>query len=195
MNKNNMMTRSITSFTADDDYKISGKPVVCGQITDMGGYLEVIEEGALAHTDISDICLLENHKLNMIPYARFRQGDTNSTMNIYVDRTGMSFDASLDKENPRAQEAHSGIKRGDIDKMSFCFWIDWDTAEWDESGEKPLLRIKNITKILEISIVNWPAYDGTSVGIARDENGTDLLEVYKQMKQNEQLVIEKARLL
>jgi HK97 family phage prohead protease len=151
--------------TRDDGEKrglVSGRPVVLNSRTDFGFCDEVIDSGALAKTDLSDVRLCLNHDTSYV-YARSRNNNGSSTMQISTDALGLSFEAELDIESsPAAQDYYSAIRRGDIDKMSFMFTIDgyeWENLESDH----PTRHITSIGKIFEISAVTFPAYQSTSI--------------------------------
>ena len=72
-----------------EDGTITGRPIVFGQMTDLGWYDEVIERGALDNTDLKDVRLLVNHNVDMIPLARSRNNTANSTMQLMPDENGL----------------------------------------------------------------------------------------------------------
>ncbi|MBR6442723.1 MAG: HK97 family phage prohead protease [Clostridia bacterium] len=151
---------------------ITGYPVVFEQETDLGFCREVIDAGAAGDGSVlRDVALLANHDWGMIPLARSRRNNENSTMKLSIDQKGIPMRAVLDTENnPKAKEAYSAVSRGDITGMSFAFtvneerWTDLDT-------EKPLRRIMSFGRVFEVSLVTDPAYKGTSVQAA-DESST-----------------------
>ena len=67
---------------------ITGRPIVYGAKTDMGYFDEVIEPGALNLTDLKDVRFLVNHNTDMIPLARSRNNNENSTMQFEIDLKG-----------------------------------------------------------------------------------------------------------
>ena len=141
-----------------------GLPIVYDQRTDMGWYDEVIESGALAETDLRDVRFLVNHDTDMIPLARSRNNNANSTMQMsVVEGEGMHIRVDLDTENnPTARSLYSAVERGDIDGMSFMFSVDGDA--WEElESEHPTRRITSIGKVFEVSAVTFPAYSQTSI--------------------------------
>ncbi|MEE0265923.1 MAG: HK97 family phage prohead protease [Acutalibacteraceae bacterium] len=151
--------------TSDESDKaiIYGRPIVYERTADMHYYDEIISRGALDEADLSDICLLVNHESRMIPLARYCSNSANNSLELTVDENGLAFQTELDIENnQRARELYSAIKRGDITHMSFAFtvkeeeWLDIDT-------EKPTRRINKVKKVYEISAVNRPAYNDTSI--------------------------------
>lgn len=142
---------------------LSGRPIVFGQRTDLGWYDEVIEDGALDETDLKDVRFLVNHNTDMIPLARSRNNNANSTMQMSVDQDGMAIRVDLDTENNSdAKNLYSAVGRGDITGMSFCFIVDADS--WDNvDTEHPTRHIRSIRKVMEVSAVTFPAYSQTSI--------------------------------
>ena len=142
---------------------IEGQPIVFGQRTDMGWYDEVISAEALNNCDLKDVRFLVNHNLDMIPLARSRNNNENSTMQMSVVPEGMNIRVDLDTENNQESKSlYSAVGRGDVTGMSFMFSVR--KAEWDESNpDHPVRRITSIAKIWELSAVTWPAYEQTSI--------------------------------
>lgn len=150
---------------------ITGRPVVLNSKTDLGFCDEVIDSGALQKTNLRDVRLCLNHDTSYV-YARSRQNNGSSTMQIMTDALGLTFTAGLDIQNsPKAQDLYSAIKRGDIDKMSFMFTVDG--YEWENlKSDHPTRHITSIGTIFEISAVTFPAYDSTSIS-ARDASALE----------------------
>lgn len=143
---------------------LSGQPIVYNERTDLGWYDEIIEDGALADTDLRDVRFLINHNTDMIPLARSRNNNANSTMQMeVVPGVGMSIRVNLDTENnAEAKSLYSAVERGDITGMSFMFAVDKDSWE-DIDTDHPLRRINSIRKVFEVSAVTFPAYEATSI--------------------------------
>jgi len=143
---------------------ISGRPIVYGQRTNLGWWDEIIDDGALADTDLKDVRLLVNHNIDMIPLARSRNNNANSTMQLsVVNGEGMDIRANLDTENnAEAKSLYSAVQRGDITGMSFMFTVDSDLWE-DVESEHPTRHIRKISKVFEVSAVTFPAYEQTSI--------------------------------
>ena len=143
---------------------LSGRPIVYNSRTDLGWYDEIIEDGALADTDLKDVRFLVNHNTDMIPLARSRNNNANSTMQLaVVDGEGMDIRVDLDVENNAdARALYSAVERGDISGMSFMFSTKSDAWE-DIDTEHPTRRITDIRKVFEVSAVTFPAYEDTSI--------------------------------
>lgn len=153
--------------------RLTGTPIVFNQVTDLGWIREVIEPGALDSTDLRDVRFLVGHDTSMIPLARSRNNNANSTMQLSVNENGMDIRVDLDIENnPRAKELYSAVKRGDISGMSFMFTVDKDAWE-DLESEQPLRRITSISRVFEVSAVTFPAYEGTGLQAASEDSALE----------------------
>lgn len=147
---------------------LSGRPIVYNSRTNLGYFDEIIEQGALDCTDLTDVRFLVNHDAGKIPLARSRRNNGNSTMQFSVDNEGMRIDwVKLDvKNNEQARALASAVKRGDITGMSFMFILDEDGYEWQNlETDHPTRVIKRITSVIEVSAVTFPAYEATSIEV------------------------------
>lgn len=152
-------------------HRISGLAAVYEQETRIadffGEFTEVIRAGAFDETDFSDVRLLVNHNTSDIALARSRRNnksDKPNTMQISVDKEGVKFAADLDTENnEQARALYSAINRGDMDGMSFMFYVPEDGQKWSKRDGVDYREITKVEKVVELSVVNFPAYAGTSV--------------------------------
>ena len=143
---------------------ITGQPIVYDERTNLDWYDEIIDDGALAETDLRDVRFLVNHNTDMIPLARSRNNNVNSTMQMeVVEGKGMAIRVNLDTENNAdARSLYSAVERGDISGMSFMFVVDRDS--WDDvDTDHPTRHIISISKVFEVSAVTFPAYEATSI--------------------------------
>lgn len=168
---------------------IEGRPIVYGKVTNLGYYDEIIEPGALDGADLRDVALLVNHVQDMVPLARSRRNNANSTMQLSPVAEGMDIRANLDVDNnPTAAETYSAIERGDLSGMSFRFWVRKETWDDIDSGH-PTRHIHEIEAVSEVSVVTYPAYRDTYVSEARSaaealERAKATLESAKAAKRN-----------
>lgn len=173
---------------------VEGYAVVYDKKTDICGYFEeTIKRGALDNADLKDVPLLVNHDTDTIPVARSRRNNGSSSMTLTVDEKGLKIRAELDlKNNARASELYSAIKRGDISGMSFMFTVKTD--EWtDEDTEYPKRTIIEIAKVYEVSAVTFPAYSDTSIG-ARAVDTESAKKILEKIKRNGHCEDERERL-
>ena len=165
------MTKEIRAFDfevrAEENERgkvLTGRPIVFNQRTNVGWYDEIIEDHALDSTDLKDVRFLVNHNTNMIPLARSRNNNANSTMQMeVVDGQGMDIRVNLDTENNAdARSLYSAVERGDISGMSFMFVVDKDS--WDDvDSDHPVRTIRSFKQVLEVSAVTFPAYEQTNI--------------------------------
>lgn len=120
---------------------------------DLGGFTEVVAPGAFKRSlqSRNDVKLLFDHNpANVL--ASTRAG----TMTLSEDARGLKVVASL-APTTLGRDISVLIKRGDIDSMSFGFSVIRDS--WNDNGTE---RTLNSVRIMEASIVSWPAYKGTA---------------------------------
>lgn len=165
---------------------ITGRPIVYNSRTNMGDFDEVIDNGALDGADLTDVRFLVNHNISMIPLARSRRNNGNSTMKMTADLMGLLLDfVKLDVENNMdARALYSAVQRGDITGMSFMFSID--DEEWENlESEHPTRHIKKIGSVVEVSAVTFPAYEATEINARSKEaldNARSALESARQQR-------------
>jgi HK97 family phage prohead protease len=117
-------------------------------------YSEVIDRSALDKTDMSDVPFKYNHSDSFMIMARTR----NKTLQLIRDENGLKIRAQL-ADTSDGRDLYELIKRGDVDKMSFAF-----TVRKDEYDKKAHTRtIQDIDKLYDVSAVDFPAYDTTSI--------------------------------
>lgn len=178
---------------------LTGRPIVYNAKTDLGWYDETIASGALDDSDLRDVRFLINHNTDMIPLARSRNNNANSTMQLSVDNKGMKIRVDLDTENNSdARNLYSAVERGDLDGMSFMFTVEADS--WDDpDSDHPSRTIEKLGKIFEVSAVTFPAYEQTSIS-ARGlsdalESAKESLESVKAEKRRIEIQKQKIRIM
>ncbi|UXR69066.1 HK97 family phage prohead protease [Staphylococcus sp. IVB6246] len=122
--------------------------------TPTGSYTEVIKRNALDGLKLNDTRLLVSHDMNRIPLAK-----SPKTMDIWTDDVGMHFRATL-PDTEEARSVYTAVKRGDLSGMSFGFTVS-DGSQYDVNTRTR--TITKIDKVLEFSVVNYPAYAEASV--------------------------------
>lgn len=151
---------------ADGGMRIGGYAAKFNREATGLSFREVIAPGAFSRSLASaePVYLLVNHDTDQLPLASTRSG----TLTLSEDATGLYMTADLDPSNPRAAELHSALSRGDVEKMSFAFSI----APGGESRDSGLRTLTDLN-LFEVSVVTWPAYEDTEVGV-RSEEPVDL---------------------
>jgi len=139
---------------------LEGYAVVFEQETLIGdedrGFKEIIDRTALADTLMKDVPMKYNHTDNFLIIARTK----NKSLSLEVDNIGLKVHAELvDTDSNR--DIYKMVRSGLLDKMSFSFSVSKQT--WDRSEKIPIRRILGIERLYDVSIVDLPAYDGTSI--------------------------------
>lgn len=177
---------------------LTGTPIVFNERTNLGWYDEIIESGSLAETDLKDVRFLINHNTDMIPLARSRNNNADSTMQLEVTDQGMNIRVDLDTENNAdARSLYSAVERRDLSSMSFLFVVRDDAWE-DIDSDHPTRHIRAIDKVFEVSAVTFPAYEATSLearGLSDAlESAKDSLESVKAELRKVKVAKEKLKL-
>ena len=174
MKKKDLIRRSylfdVEARDTDNGAIITGRPIVYNSLTNIGDmFYETIDKGALNATDLTDVRFLVNHNMDMIPLARSRRNNGNSTMRLSPDLEGLSIEVMLDTENNAdARTLYSAVKRGDITGMSFAFSVEDES--WENLNEEmPTRHITSIASVVEVSAVTWPAYEATEINARSEE--------------------------
>ncbi len=165
---------------------IIGRPIVYESKTDIGPFFEVIDRGALDETDLTDVRFLVNHNFSMIPLARSRRNNANSTLQLMPDYEGMAIRAEVDKEaNADSRALDSAVRRGDITGMSFAFSVSGE--EWEDlDTDHPTRHITKISSVVEVSAVTFPAYDATEIYSRSAETLESARKTLESVREKEQ---------
>lgn len=121
---------------------------------------EKIASGAFDKCDMMDVIFNYNHCGRV--YARTR----NKSLELSVKDDGLHMKAILMPEDNGHAELYRDIQSGLIDKMSFAFHVKESSYEYIERADEPNIEIRTITeidKLYDVSAVDIPAYDTTSI--------------------------------
>ena len=152
---------SIETRSDDENKKmiVEGYAIVFDEETLIGdeerGFIEVIDKGALASTNMKDVPFKYNHNDVTLILARTRNG----SLSLEVDEKGLKIRAEL-IDTTSNRDIFKCIEAGLLDKMSFAFTVK--SQSWDKSGKLPKRTITAIDRIFDVSVVDLPAYDQTS---------------------------------
>ena len=165
MNKSEFERRliEIRAIESDDDKMlIEGYAITFDKPAthDYGGrkFTETIKKGALDKTDMKDVPLRYNHNDTWLIMARTR----NKSLKLIVDDIGLKIEAELlDTQSNR--DAYKAIKAKLIDKMSFAFRVADGGDSWTFGEKETVREVTNIAKLWDVSVVDTPFYDSTSI--------------------------------
>lgn len=137
---------------------VEGYAIVFDQPATHGQFTETIKTGALDSADMKDVPLRYNHNDNVMIMARTR----NKSLRLIVDQKGLLIQADLlDTQSNR--DLYAGIKAGLIDKMSFAFTVADKGDTWSFGERETTRTVTKIDKLWDVSVVDMPFYDATSV--------------------------------
>ena len=156
---------------------IEGYAIVFNSLSnDLGGFREIIEQGAITDELIknSDILCLMNHDIKKGVLARSYQG--RGSLKLDIDEHGLHYSFEAPK-TALGDEVLEGIRRGDITKCSFAFVCGEDNWTKDENGEY-IRHVKKIKNLYDVSLVYHPAYEETEV--KADTRGLDELKAQEE---------------
>jgi hypothetical protein len=161
---------------AGDSREVQGYAVVFNAPTDLGWFTEEIDRHAFDETDMSNVYLLFNHDENNV-----LAGTANNSLQMRIDDRGL-FQTSEIVDTTVGEDSLKLVKNGLINKMSFAFTIDPDGGEeWISGADKDHRIIRKISKLFDVSLVTYPAYNQTSA-YARSQTD-ELAEEYKRRKE------------
>ena len=147
------------------------------------GFREIIESTAITQEliDNSDIYLNFNHDDNKI-LGRWNKGQGSLSLELREDGLYFSIDAP---KTDLGDEVLEYLRRGDVSKCSFCFWVDdnEESESWTYDSEGAVRTIHKIAGLHDVSIVWNPAYESTEVSARSIEK----LQQLKDMKKNEEV--------
>ena len=144
----------------EDKMILEGYAIVFEQETMIGdeerGFREVISRDSLSKANMKDVPLKYNHMDSFLILARTK----NKSLSLSVDEKGLKVHAEL-LNTTTNQDVYKMVKAGLLDKMSFAFTVK--KQSWDRKAEIPLRRIEEIDRLYDVSVVDLPAYEGTSI--------------------------------
>ena len=145
---------------AEDKMILEGYAIVFEEETLIGdeerGFREVISRDSLSKANMKDVPLKYNHMDSFLILARTK----NKSLSLSVDEKGLKVHAEL-LNTTTNQDVYKMVKAGLLDKMSFAFTVK--KQSWDRKAEIPLRRIEEIDRLFDVSVVDLPAYEGTSI--------------------------------
>ncbi len=148
------------------------------------GYTEIICDTALDNCDMSDVPLKYNHEDSHLIMARTR----NHSLELKKDEKGLLIRAELIDTQSNI-DIYKAIKAGLIDKMSFAFTVKEDEYDYDTDTRK----IISMDKLFDVSVVDMPFYDSTSVYARSDSD--DFMERRAELRKQheEKIALEKVK--
>lgn len=147
-------------------------------------YLEEIDAHAFDGAEMSDVILNVNHEGQALARTR------NKTLELMLSPLSLDIDADMTKSQA-SRDALEAVQNGLLDKMSFAFTVAPGGDDYDSESHKRTIR--KIARLFDVSLVNFPAYEQTSVS-ARDFYAAKA-EAERRALENAKEAAEAARIL
>ena len=154
-----------SSYQVQEEGVIEGYASVFGGIDSYGDTIEptaydnIISEGQKP-------LMFYQHDRWGVPIGRWEE--------LSVDSKGLKVKGRLNLELKEAQDVYSALKFGSLNGMSIGFRLRDRDYEYDDND---VCHIKNISELLEISIVNFPADKSARVmGVKADPEDIEELK-------------------
>jgi uncharacterized protein len=145
---------------------ITGYPAMFDSLSeDLGGFVEVIRPGAFDPVMRDDVRATIDHEGGVTLLGRTRSG----TLKISVDRRGLLMDCKV-PATTAGQDVRILMERGDLSQGSFAFDIGVD--RWSYQSGVLLREILSFSRLYDVSVVTYPAYPATEVGLRNTQRGT-----------------------
>ena len=155
---------------AEGKMTLEGYAIVFNQETLIGdeeyGFMEEIDRNSLQDTLMKDVPMKYNHMDSFLIIARTK----NKSLYLSVDNVGLKVRAEL-LDTQSNQDIYKMVRSGLLDKMSFAFTVE--EQSWNKEGKIPKRIITKIGRLYDVSVVDTPAYDSTSI-YARSLESMDL---------------------
>ena len=170
---------------------LEGYAIVFNQETLIGGeaygFVEEIDRHALENTLMKDVPMKYNHMDSFLIIARTK----NKSLTLSVDNNGLKVHAEL-LDTQSNQDIYKMVRSGLLDKMSFAFTVE--EQSWNKEGKIPKRTITKIGRLYDVSVVDTPAYDSTSI-YARSLESMDVeLKAMELVEQKKQVEVTKKKI-
>jgi len=145
----------------DNLRRLVGHAAVFNIRTDIGGlFQEQIRPGAFSEAvRDDDVRALIDHDSSLV-LGR----NTAGTLQLSEDDRGLRVEISP-PDTQIARDLMVSMERGDINQMSFGFSMRGGIEEWDETGDTPLRTIEKVGRLIDVSVVTFPAFPDAEVGL------------------------------
>ena len=155
------MNRFSTEFRAEiTGDRLAGHAAVYNRHAKISGHYEAMAPTAFHRAlERDDVRALINHDPSKL-LARSKAG----TLKLSTDSTGLYFEIEKLPNTSYANDLRELVTRGDLDGMSFGFVPGEDT--WSRAPDGTQIRThQSVESLLDVSVVTYPAYDGTDVAL------------------------------
>lgn len=115
-----------------------------------------------------------NHKAWDLPIGKW--------VSMAEDDMGLKVDGELTAGNPAADGVRASLIHGTLDGLSIGFRLEDGDTETIEQGEQKIRLIKNISELVEISLVTFPADEEARIDLASVKNALDQVKTIRDFE-------------
>lgn len=142
----------------DDALVVGGYAFRWEQTASVGGlFRERFERNSVPAKAIRDVGLNVGHR------APFVVRTTSGDLTVAPDDKGLAWEATLDRDDPEAVSLYRRAKRRVFGGVSVGFIPERGGMKRSFDGGKELVTITKVAQIREISVVNHPVYQSSSI--------------------------------
>lgn len=140
--------------------KLHGYAAIFNSETDLGGFVEVIRNGAFRKSleSASNVRALYHHQDNAL-LGTTRGG----TLRLKEDAHGLAFELAL-PDTTHGRDLAVLVDRGDVAGCSFGFRVADGGDRWEQRGNQLVRELLNV-ELHEITLTHDPAYQDTTVAL------------------------------
>lgn len=169
MTQRTMVCRATEYRALEDDQgmHIEGYFAVFNSIYEIiPGITESIAPGAFSKVLSNDVRALTNHDTTLV-LGRNKA----STLELREDARGLWGRITINQADQDAVNLYYRVQRGDVDQCSFGFDIGLEEVDLKEDGSAHW-TIKEVSRLYEVSVCTFPAYEETSVAARTKDTET-----------------------
>lgn len=161
-----------------DNYTMRGHAAVFNSLSeDLGGFRELLQPGAFrtALRGTPDVRLLHNHNDDRVLARTTASVDGKPSLELREDGTGLHVWAVV---QPRTwvDDLAIEMQAGLLDAMSFAFTLREGGDDWAVTEDGTVvrtIRADGIDHLYDVSVVAFPAYPATDVGVRELRNAVE----------------------
>ena len=143
---------------------------------ELGGFREIIAEGAFDGRLNDDVRFLINH--DGLPLAR----TTNGTLKLTTDERGLKYEAQV-ANTSLGRDLIELMKNGTVNQSSFAFVVEDDS--WEVRDGINIRTVNKVSRLYDVSAVTYPAFEEASASVAlRSMEEWQKEEEEKKMQEN-----------
>jgi HK97 family phage prohead protease len=108
-----------------------------------------------------------NHKAWDLPIGKW--------ISLSKDENGLKAEGELTLGNPQSQAIKASLEHGTIDGLSIGFRLNPDDVEMIDQEDQKIRLIKNISELVEVSVVTFPADNEARVDLSSVKSALEMI--------------------